>query len=257
MRQNTDLNMLSWRYAKDALAFPIIVCASGMSLVTIYACIVMRFGLHQQPEHFLPLVVGIAGAVAGPMTIFAFFREHHRYVAHLALKGFATTDPLTGLLNRRAFQDAVTDEQLRMVRSGKSAALVLFDVDHFKHLNDTHGHSVGDEVLKAISALAHSELRGPFDRLGRWGGEEFIILLNDVSHERTLEITERLRQSIEARVLDIAGVTLNVTASFGFAGIEGSSSFEAVISRADEAMYTAKANGRNRVVGSPLIDLAA
>lgn len=118
MHSRAELDIRSWIYAKNALAFPIIVCCSAMSLVTIYACIVMELGLHFEPKNFLPLVVGIAGVVAGPMTILAFFREHRKYKATLLLQDFATTDPLTGALNSRAFIDAVTNEQLRMERSG-------------------------------------------------------------------------------------------------------------------------------------------
>lgn len=248
---------LSLTYAKEAMAFPVIVCCSAMSLVTIYACIAMELGLHLQPQNFLPLVIGIAGAVAGPMTILAFFREHQKYLARLELQDFATTDPLTGVLNRRAFQDAVADEQLRMARSGKSAAIILFDLDRFKVLNDAHGHTVGDDVLKNVSAVAHSELRGPFDRLGRWGGEEFIILLNEVTSGQALGVAQRLRSRIQSEPLEISGVTVGVTASFGVAFVEAGSCFDAAVSQADNALYEAKARGRNQVVVRNAVELAA
>ena len=217
----------------------------------------MEIGLHLQPQNFLPLVVGISGAVAGPMTIFAFFREHQKYAARLRLQAFATTDPLTGVLNRRAFQDAVADEQLRMERSAKSAAIVLFDLDRFKMLNDAHGHAVGDEVLKSVSAIAHSELRGPFDRLGRWGGEEFIVLLNDISTTQALAVAQRLRSRIQSERIEINGANVGVTASFGIAFVNADSCFDAVVSMADEALYEAKALGRNQVVATSPVELAA
>lgn len=257
MSSRAQLNILSWTYAKEALAFPIIVCCSAMSLVTIYACIAMEIGLHLQPQYFLPLVIGIAGAVAGPMTIFAFFREHQKYAARLTLQNFATTDPLTGVLNRRAFHDAVADEQLRMERSGTSAAVVLFDLDRFKVLNDIHGHVVGDEVLKTVSAVAHSELRGPFDRLGRWGGEEFIILLNNISSAQAHSVAQRLRLRIQSERLEINGASIGVTASFGLAFVDSNSCFDAAVSQADEALYEAKARGRNKVVVKSAVELVA
>lgn len=228
-----------------------------MSLVTIYACAAMKIGLHLQPENFLPLVIGIAGAVAGPMTVLAFYREHQKYAARLKLQDFATTDPLTGVLNRRAFQDAVADEQQRMERSGSSAAVVLFDLDRFKILNDIHGHVVGDEVLRTVSAVAHSELRGPFDRLGRWGGEEFVILLNNISSAQAHSVAERLRLRIQSERLKVNGVSIGVTASFGLAFVKAGSCFDAAISQADEALYEAKARGRNQVVIRSEIELVA
>ncbi|MHA7900496.1 MAG: GGDEF domain-containing protein [Henriciella sp.] len=88
------------------------------------------------PNNFFPLVFGVAGAFAGPLTVFACVREHFQYIEPAKLRSFATTDPLTGVLNRCAFQNAVNDEQLRMMRTDKTAALVLFDLDHFKDLND-------------------------------------------------------------------------------------------------------------------------
>lgn len=257
MKSRAQPTILSWQYAKEALAFPIIVCCSAMSLVTIYACIAMEMGLHLHPQNFLPLVIGISGAVAGPMTIFAFFREHQKYAARLKLHDFATTDPLTGVLNRRAFKDAVADEQLRMERSGTPAAIILFDLDRFKILNDIYGHAVGDEVLKSVSAVAHSELRGPFDRLGRWGGEEFIILLNDISSTQAYAVAQRLRSRIQAEHFECGSDAIDVTASFGIAFIDADSCFDTVVSRADEALYEAKARGRNQVVSSAPLELAA
>lgn len=257
MKSRVQPTILSWTYAKEALAFPIMVCCSAMSLVTICACIAMETGLHLEPHNFLPLVVGISGAVAGPMTIFAFFREHQKYAARLELQDFATTDPLTGVLNRRAFQDAVADEQLRMERSGGMAAIVLFDLDRFKLLNDAHGHTVGDEILKSISAVAHSELRGPFDRLGRWGGEEFIILLNEITSAQALAVSQRLRSRIQSERLEIDGATVGITASFGIAFVGAGCCFDTAVSQADDALYEAKARGRNQVVACTPMELVA
>lgn len=257
MKTCAQPTILSRTYAKEVLAFPVMVCCSAMALVTIFACAAVEIGLHLTPQHFLPLVIGIAGAVAGPMTIFAFFREHQKYEGRLELQDFATTDPLTGVLNRRAFQDAVTDEQLRMGRSGTIAAIVLFDLDRFKLLNDAHGHAAGDDVLKSVSAVAHSELRGPFDRLGRWGGEEFIILLNEVTVAQAHEVVQRLRIRIQSEPLEVNGTAAGITASFGVAFLDAESCFDAVVSQADGALYEAKANGRNRVMVCPPVELVA
>lgn len=244
-------------YFKEALAFPIMISCSGMALVAIYASIAIHLGYHERPEQFFNTVLAIAGAVAVPVTMIAFYREHTGYVSRRRLRCFASTDPLTGLLNRRAFQDAVSDEQLRMARSDSFAALVLFDLDHFKQLNDEHGHSAGDEVLKVISSIAHSELRGPFDRLGRWGGEEFIILLNDVTTAQAEIVAERLRARIADHETESETSSIRVTASFGIAQVTAQCSFERVLSNADAALYDAKESGRNSISLHTQIKLVA
>lgn len=144
-----------------------------------------------------------------------------------------------------------------MERSTKSAAIVLFDLDRFKMLNDAHGHTVGDKILKSVSAVAHSELRGPFDRLGRWGGEEFIILLNDISTTQAHAVAQRLRLRIQSERLEVNGANIGVTASFGIAFVDADSCFDAAVSSADEALYEAKALGRNQVVATLPVELIA
>lgn len=245
------------RYFKEALAFPVMICCSGIALVAIYASIAIELGYHERPDQFFNTVLAIAGAVAVPVTIIAFYREHTGYVRRQRLKDFASTDPLTGLLNRRAFQDAVSDEQLRMTRSDAVAALLLFDLDYFKRLNDAHGHTAGDDVLKEVSRIAYSELRGPFDRLGRWGGEEFIILLNDVTAAQAEIVAERLRARISAHETKSGTDSIRVTASFGITQVTADCSFERVLSDADAALYSAKANGRNTVSLHAPIQLVA
>lgn len=185
------------------------------------------------------------------------FREHQKYAARLELHNFATTDPLIGVLNRRAFQDAVAEEQQRMARGETMAAIVLFDLDRFKLLNDAYGHSVGDDVLKSVSAVAHSELPGPFDRMGPWGGEEFIILLHEITSTQAYDIAQRLRLRIQSERIEFDGVSIGVTASFGIAFVDAGTCLDAAVSRADDALYEAKARGRNQVVASAPVELVA
>lgn len=237
--------------------FPCIVFCCAIALALVYAEIIIAFRLHHNPEAFLGLVAAIAFGVAGPVTITAFIREHDRFEQRQELRGYATTDPLTGVLNRRAFEGAGREEQDRIARSGASAAIILFDLDDFKLINDRFGHAAGDEVLKTISSVSHSELRGPFDRLGRWGGEEFIILLTAVDPVQATIVAERLRDKIETSVTSYRDEDILVTASFGIGMMRTSAPLSASTSAADAALYRAKARGKNTVVNGSELELVA
>jgi diguanylate cyclase (GGDEF)-like protein len=155
----------------------------------------------------------------------------------------ATTDPLTGLSNRLKFNQALATEISRSMRYETPLSLVLYDVDNFKAVNDTHGHQVGDKVLVQLSRLVPSLLRNT-DLLARWGGEEFIILAPGSDGEMAYQATEKLRNAIEQVGFDEIGT---VTCSFGIAQYVYGDTAETLISRADDALYRAKLNGRNQV----------
>ena len=160
----------------------------------------------------------------------------------------ATTDHLTGLWNRRQFMQLGQQEFERVKRYGGTVAVLVFDIDHFKLVNDNYGHKTGDEVLRGTAGIVLARLRS-MDFAGRLGGEEFAIVLPETSLPDAMSVAERLRAAIEGNVYrPDAGRTLFVTASFGVDEIAGSDkSFEGIIFRADNAMYQAKAAGRNRV----------
>lgn len=163
------------------------------------------------------------------------------------LFALATTDPLTGCLNRRAFSNAACEEYERARRSGRSLALCLMDLDHFKRVNDRYGHSLGDQVLEQFCHRTRSLLRSS-DKLGRFGGEEFIVLLPDTSLEGAKLLAERLRQAIATMVIK-EGETqvVPVTVSIGVTEWAPGSTYTETVSRADKLLYQAKAFGRNRV----------
>lgn len=165
------------------------------------------------------------------------------------LEKLALTDPLTGLANRRAFLQALEAEISRVERHGRPASLLFLDLDHFKKVNDTHGHAVGDEVLAAFSqVLRRGSRRG--DLAGRIGGEEFAVLLPATGLAPGTLVAERIRRSTEARPLGRTAPS-PVTVSVGVASTEGGATpGEAgdLLRRADEALYRAKSEGRNRVV---------
>lgn len=159
----------------------------------------------------------------------------------------ATTDPLTCLLNRRAFIDQVLQEFRRIARYQDSFSVILLDIDHFKRINDERGHATGDTVLVAIANLISETVRG-CDIVARWGGEEFVIALPCTTVEGAEELAERLRARVEQLVIfDSHGEQVHVTASFGAAMQTCDDSLDHLIDRADRAMYTAKGSGRNRV----------
>lgn len=151
----------------------------------------------------------------------------------------AATDPLTGLPNRRVFEQAVAD----CLASGAKACLVMLDIDHFKRINDRHGHQVGDEVLRAFGEVAGRCLRST-DLMARLGGEEFALLLRDTTPEQAEMVCGRLGRHIaEAAIVTRAGA-LSITVSCGIARLQGNG--EAALAAADGALYTAKAAGRAR-----------
>ncbi|WP_155375101.1 bifunctional diguanylate cyclase/phosphohydrolase [Catellatospora vulcania] len=171
------------------------------------------------------------------------------------LRTAAITDQLTGLYNRRFFKEMVDVEADRAVRRRLPLSLVLIDLDHFKDINDTYGHSVGDAVLADVAQRLRQEVRGS-DLLCRYGGEEFVCLLPATPAPAAYELAERLRQTLRGTTVTIPGVPepVRLTASLGVAtdepGERGQIDTDALIDEADQAVYRAKALGRDRVIGS-------
>lgn len=160
----------------------------------------------------------------------------------------ATLDGLTGLFNRSHFQTQARHALAACERAREPVALVLCDVDHFKQVNDTHGHAVGDQVLQAVAQIMSRNLRSG-DLLARWGGEEFLAMMPRTSPAAALEAAERIRQAVEAFTLELSegqpGV--RVTLSFGVSSVRGPDDLQAATARADQALYASKNGGRNRV----------
>ena len=164
----------------------------------------------------------------------------------------ATVDPLTGLFNRREFRNRLHAEWGRFKRHQSPMSVVLLDIDHFKRVNDTHGHDGGDAVLEALGALLRAQQRRQ-DVLCRYGGEEFVILLPDTRRDAAHLAAESLRKRVMAHSFRVKEARLHVTVSLGVAGaIENNPANEdEFIALADQALYRAKAEGRNRVVVAP------
>lgn len=165
----------------------------------------------------------------------------------------ATTDPLTGVGNRAAFDARLTLELERAARDGSTLGLLMIDVDHFKSFNDSHGHLAGDRVLQIVSRILDDNIR-KVDYVARFGGEEFVIVAPTTHQEGLTLLADRLRQAIETTPLPWEGSILRITASIGVAVANNIASVSeaalALLSEADENMYAAKAAGRNRVFTS-------
>lgn len=165
----------------------------------------------------------------------------------------ANTDPLTGLLNRRAFMERMEQEISRAQREKKPLSLILADIDHFKRVNDTYGHQVGDLVLQQFTNQLTTSAR-PYDFLGRYGGEEFLVCLPGADGVQAASVAERMRGQIEDMEIMLPDDSrlIRVTASFGRASysIESGEDIDLLIKRADDALYLAKNKGRNCVCNS-------
>lgn len=172
-------------------------------------------------------------------------------VKNRTLSEVSTRDALTGLYNRWFVIEKIESEMNRSLRHGSPMSVLMLDVDHFKRVNDTWGHGAGDQVLQGIGKLLRDSCR-VYDVPGRYGGEEFCVVLPETKPGNTTVVAERIRSRLEATALPCGATSIAVTASIGIAGLDVSEGSEllspsALIDRADRALYSAKNRGRNRV----------
>ena len=164
------------------------------------------------------------------------------------LKHIAVTDELTGIKNRRHIMEQMNKEYQRAVRTGGTLSLMILDIDHFKRVNDSSGHAFGDKVLRAVAEEMQDGLRN-YDLLGRIGGEEFLIASPGSTLDEAAGLAERIRQKIKGRTISDRDREITVTVSVGVTSLsEQDASAETILQRADEALYLAKQQGRDRVV---------
>jgi two-component system cell cycle response regulator len=193
-------------------------------------------GLSREDQRLLSLVGAELGA---PLQMAALYEDTRR---------LATTDTLTGLLNRRAFLDAIERERARSDRHSFPLSVLLIDVDHFKRINDGRGHPAGDAVLRGIARILSNVARKS-DFVARWGGEEFVVAFPQTSEAGARVAAERVRRAVaaEPQAAPDGGPPISVTVSVGVASAEAPWCVDRLVGNADAAMYAAKARGRNRV----------
>jgi diguanylate cyclase (GGDEF)-like protein len=205
----------------------------------------------QQDCTFMPLtrereVVAVCVTVSDVTHVSIVQREREEAVAKL--QEYADRDGLTGIANRRYFEARLRDEYTRWQRYGGEMSVLLFDLDHFKKINDQFGHGVGDTVLREMAQRVAQVVRVQ-DTFGRFGGEEFALLLPCTPLEDAMLVAEKIRHTIGDAPVDVQGVSVPVTASVGGAAARvGVPNYDVLINEADAALYSAKRQGRNRSV---------
>ena len=181
-----------------------------------------------------------------PEELYARLRAAERLIStQTDLLRLATTDSLTGLLNRRAFFEQAELARVR-AQAGAPLSAILCDIDHFKRINDLHGHAVGDAALRAVTAV----IADATTNAGRLGGEEFAVLVEDADLQQATVLAEDLRRAVEQRNFGGDGETLSLTCSFGVSEWQAYDSIDELLRRADAGLYAAKSAGRNRVVAA-------
>ncbi len=231
----------------------LVVTHAGFLLARIpFASVVASSATAGQPHSAVVLVMAAEALFVNfclPFLRVAMSKER----AELEQRKAALTDSLTGVANRRAFFDLGERLLARTIADRRTAALLLFDLDRFKEVNDTSGHEAGDSLLRAFARLVAGAVR-PDDLFSRVGGEEFACLLPNVSMEEALQIAERLRSAFG--LMRFPGVTSGATVSVGIAMTTSACrTLPALMATADRALYRAKAEGRNRVSPAPLVVL--
>ena len=223
-----------------------------LSFVMVYKALLadQRYDPHVELVHFAFAAI-VTGGVAMLADRFGQVRRHlSEQKAELAsaldrIQALATRDVLTGLLNRRAMLEQLERQSSEQERRGVPMCLAVFDLDHFKRVNDELGHAMGDRVLQTFARVARDEVRGG-DVLARWGGEEFLLMMPDTGASVAWHCVERIHRAMHSTIFDQAPDDFVVTFSAGLAICQTADDVEAAIDRADQAMYRAKAAGRNR-----------
>ena len=244
------------------LVIPVAVISSikpvGLKAATVLGVMLTYLGLdivlrHQGPAKDLPAGV-VDGLhyfnVVGVMVILIFLAGYYYYLINktaTALREMASTDPLTQLKNRRAINEVIHREESRVRRGQPYLSFILCDLDHFKAINDTRGHDVGDLVLKSVSKALAIGVRD-VDFVARWGGEEFLAVLPDTDTEGAKLVAERLRTRISDMLIEAGAQPFKISMTLGVATMQPGEGAEQTIARADTALYDGKRGGRNRVV---------
>jgi diguanylate cyclase (GGDEF)-like protein len=242
------IGVVGLRARQDGAPYFLAGAVSGMVGASVTAMAVWR-GLPFTELTFHAAEFGFA--VDGTILALALADRMRRIrVQQLQAEHLAALDPLTGLRNRRAFAEQAAPVWSTARRHGRPLSVIVLDLDHFKRINDSHGHSIGDAVLVAAARAIERDCRAG-DIAARWGGEEFIVLMPETSGQQAWAMAERLLDSVRSIDLSLGGERLGVSASVGVAEWRGHDDLEELIREADAWMYASKRAGRDRVSGSP------
>jgi diguanylate cyclase (GGDEF)-like protein len=261
---------LIWTICYPLFVIPILGLRNGMIMVFIFYSIIIPMaylGIGEWDYGFWDVkgFVRFTIATLGVVYTTCFFevsansayktiqeiREKEK-VHLIELEKLSVTDQLTGLSNRRYFDDHLIIERERAKRHNRKLSLVMIDIDHFKRVNDAHGHQVGDSVLREFAGLLQDNVRTT-DIISRWGGEEFIVLLPATSLEDAVSVAKKIQSAVNSYCFSGAG---KLTASFGVSAVDpNSDSNRESVNQADQALYQAKNQGRNRVVACENLQL--
>ncbi len=203
-------------------------------------------------EFVITTVIFSSMALIGPTVVGARIIRRDQALQEEVTR-LSQEDHLTGLLNRRRVTQLLEQEVHRALRYDTSFSVILMDIDHFKEINDHFGHQAGDTALRKVADVIKTALRAP-DSVGRWGGEEFLIILAETDIDGGLSLAEKLRSRVESAYVGRIG---HRTASFGVTAFEDGDDIGSIIARADAGLYAAKRGGRNRVEKVPAGEKAA
>lgn len=216
----------------------------------------IRVWLHHRDGHRVPVEVSAAplrddaGRIVGAVEVFHRDDQFRKVAAERDVaKSAALTDPLTGIANRRSFSAQLRGRWSDLARSGRGFAVLFADIDHFKDVNDFHGHDVGDETLRFVARTITACVR-PSDVVARWGGEEFVVAAGVDDEAAAMALADRIRAMCAAGWIEDGQRRVTVTLSIGVALACSGENSRTLLCRADHAMYLAKARGRNRVAST-------
>ncbi len=224
----------------------VLICAT-VHLSAFIAPLLGGYGIHT-----VTVTAAVAScALAPPASVIMAIYSSKLIEVQEQLLALATTDPLTGLLNRRAFAQRYERESARYSRTNQPVSLLLIDLDYFKLINDKSGHAAGDAALRILSEHLKQTSRFGTDDVARWGGEEFAVMLSDSGHQTAMRAAERLRRQIETLQVRFNDELIHLEASIGVVVCRKGEALEMAMQRADLCLRQAKAQGRNRVMAFP------
>jgi diguanylate cyclase (GGDEF)-like protein len=215
-------------------------------------------GLRAGADDYLTKPINNAELIARLNTGFRILElEQSLKSANEEIRILSITDSLTGCYNRAYLNEKLLQEINRTKRYRHSLSIIMCDIDHFKKINDTHGHLAGDQILERFAMGLIKSVRQDLDWVARYGGEEFIMILPETDCQSALQVAERVRITIEQTRMDLSGKEVHITVSFGVTGFDVDTpeerlSYQKIIEQADIYLYQAKEKGRNQVVGGPL-----